>query len=171
MKKRLILVAIISCLLILLSVSTVFAAAITLPEEQPQPQSGPPGTLVTWAFTTPFDTEQGPPYDGFIPGENGDIFFCDQQIDVGNFTVANILVIAAATFNVPEQATPGSCTVRAHGRESGFEVTADFNVQATAVPYTGGPAKKTLPSWIAYLTGGIMLAVGGVFVWRRTLAP
>lgn len=171
MTKRLILIAALTFLCVALSAAAAWATGIIVPGEPgpPQPSSGPPGTAVTWTFATPFDGNQEPPYDGFLSGESGDILFCTQQIDVGDFFVPNFTLIGTTVvFNVPEQAPPGSCTVRARGNTSGYEVTADFEVTATVVPYTGGPIKKTLPSWIAYLVGGVMLAVGGAFVWRRT---
>lgn len=173
MKKRLILIGILTCLCIALSAGAVLAVAVTQPGFELQPSSGPPGTLVTWTFETPIQNGQS----GFLADEDGDILFCSQQIDVGDFSVPNFsrgglgaqqYPTVTVMFTIPEEAPTGTCTARAHGRRSGFEVTADFEVTATTVPYTGGPPKKTLPSWIAYLVGGIMLAVGGAFVWRRT---
>ncbi len=173
MKERLILIGVLTCLCVALSAAAAWATIISPPGEPgpPQPSSGPTGTAVTWTFATPFDGNQEPPYDGFLSGESGDILFCTQQIDVGDFVVPNFTLIGTTVvFNVPEQAPAGSCTVRAHGNTSGFEVTESFEVTASQVPYTGGTPKKTLPAWPLYLTGSLALAIGGAIVWRRTLA-
>lgn len=165
MKKVLIVVAL-SVLVILFSAATVWATPAPLPEPSPpSPPSGPPGTAVTWTFETPLVNGAA----GFIPGENGNVLFGPQEIDVGDFVVPILNQLGTTViFNVPAEAPVGTNTVRARGTQSGYEVTDFFEVTATQVPYTGGTPITTLPSWLAYLAGALMLAAGGAIVWRRT---
>lgn len=173
MAKKLIFVAITACLFFLISTAAVFARP--LPQEfPPQPSIGPPGTAVTWMFETPFVNGSS----GFQPGESGDIFFCTQQIDVGDFTVPNItqgeinaeaaFPTLTVSFVIPGNADIGTCTVRARGRTSGFEETGTFEVTAAQVPFTGGSPRTTFPIWLVFLAGGLMITLVGAA--KRTAA-
>lgn len=165
MTKKFLVIMTLVCLFFLASTMTASATM--------QPSGGPPGTVVTWMFETPYENGQ----EGFQAGEPGDIFFCSQQIDVGDFNVPDLrqgdvgaqqYPEVTVMFTIPETAPTGSCTARARGRNSGFEVTGDFEVTATQVPYTGGSPGTNFPIWLVFIAGGLLLTVGGAVIRRTT---